>query len=247
MERRQPYKFENIPNGPKPLVLIIEGVDPNFAKYTKNFLQGAEMQVLTASSSEEAFEIIRLQKPEIIIIGEPNTEDINQQELARKVGNLTKAPYILLAEKPNEKDAIYTLETGADDYQPRSTPTDEIAARIRAILRKSPEKKEKIVEAGNLRINLTQGIAWQNDEIARLSKIEWAILKELASNSGRVVQNRQLIRKVWKGDADRDLQDLRVGVARLRHKIEENPGRPKIVYTATGIGYLLRPSASRTH
>jgi two-component system KDP operon response regulator KdpE len=148
---------------------------------------------------------------------------------------------ILLTAKGSTADKAKGLDLGADDYIAKPFHPDELAARVRAVLRRSSGAApgSGILAFDDIEIDLERRMVTKGGELVQLSRTEWLLLQHLAANAGKVVLHTELLTKVWGPEYRDDLQYLRVWVSRVRRKLGAEPGEPGRIKTFQGIGYLL--------
>lgn len=175
--------------------------------------------------------------PSIIIL-DLGLPDIDGHEILKKLREWYSKPVIVLSVRDSEKDIIEALDNGANDYLTKPFRSGELLARIRAALRSATEKNESnILEIGSLSIDLVNHVAKKNDEILKLTSTEFLLLCLLAKNQGRVLTHHYILKEIWGFGYQEQTQYLRVFIAQLRKKIEDNPTKPKLLNTESGIGY----------
>ncbi len=175
--------------------------------------------------------------PSIIIL-DLGLPDINGHEILKKLREWYSKPVIVLSVRDSEKDIITALDNGANDYLTKPFRSGELLARIRAALRSATEKRDSnILEIGSLSIDLVNHSAKKNDEVLKLTSTEFSLLSLLAKNQGRVLTHQYILKEIWGYGYTEQTQYLRVFIAQLRKKIEDNPSKPSILITVSGIGY----------
>ena len=173
-----------------------------------------------------------------LIILDLGLPDIYGIEILKKIREWYKKPIIILSVKSSEEDIINALDNGADDYLTKPFKTGELLARIRVALRHSPGSEvDPILTFGTLTIDLPNHIARKNEEILKLTSTEFSLLALLAKNSGRVLTHQSILKEIWGFGYIGQTQILRVFVAQLRKKIEDDPAKPTLLITESGIGY----------
>jgi two-component system KDP operon response regulator KdpE len=173
-----------------------------------------------------------------IIILDLGLPDIDGIEFLKKIREWYQKPIIILSVRNSEDDIINALDNGANDYLTKPFRTGELLARIRVALRPNPDNEnDPNLTFGKLTIDLTNHIARKNDIILKLTSTEFSLLALLSKNSGRVLTHQTILKEIWGFGYIDQTQILRVFVAQLRKKIEDDPGKPKYLITESGIGY----------
>jgi two-component system KDP operon response regulator KdpE len=164
--------------------------------------------------------------------------DIDGIEILKKLREWYQKPVLVLSVRNSEDDIINALDNGANDYLTKPFKTGELLARIRVALRHSQSNKtEPVLTFGSLNIDLLNHTARKNDEILKLTSTEFSLLALLAKNSGRVLTHQSILKEIWGFGYTEQTQILRVFVAQLRKKIEDDPAKPVLLITESGIGY----------
>jgi two-component system KDP operon response regulator KdpE len=149
-------------------------------------------------------------------------------------------PVLVLSARALESDKIAALDAGADDYLVKPFGTGELLARVRAMLRrlsKSGADAPAEIMFGDVRVDLVLRAVTRNGETLRLTPIEYRLLSYLIANTGKVLTHQQLLRDVWGAASADNHPSLRVFMAHLRQKIEQDPSQPKYLLTEIGVGY----------
>lgn len=177
------------------------------------------------------------QNPSLILL-DLGLPDMDGMEVLTKLREWYSKPVIVLSVRNLEEDIIRALDGGANDYLTKPFRSGELIARIRAAIRLSDEKKEDpVMEFGALQIDLPNHILRKNGEIIKLTGTEFSLLSLLARNHGRVLTHQLILKEIWGHGYLEQTQYLRVFVAQLRKKIEDNPAAPSWLITESGIGY----------
>ena len=174
----------------------------------------------------------------LLIILDLGLPDIDGQELLLKRREWFTKPVIVLSVRNSEEEIIKALESGANDYLTKPFRSGELIARIRAAIRLNLEKKDSpLIEFGSLGIDMINHIVRKEGEIIKLTSTEFSLLALLAKNHGRVLTHQFILKEVWGYGYQEQTQYLRVFIAQLRKKIEDNPSNPVLLITESGIGY----------
>jgi len=180
----------------------------------------------------------------VLIILDLGLPDADGLDILKKLREWYFKPVIILSVRNAEDDIIHALDLGANDYLTKPFRTGELLARIRLAIRQSQTREDKpLLVFGSLTIDLSNHIARKNNEILKLTSTEFSLLVLLARNEGRVMTHTQILKEVWGYGYTEQTQYLRVFVAQLRKKIEDDPSRPKLLLTESGIGYRFAESS----
>jgi two-component system KDP operon response regulator KdpE len=222
-----------------PLVLAVDD-EPGILRLIKLELTPQGFRVLTAEHASEALEIAQEYRPDIALL-DIVMPDMSGLELMRELRERGDLPVILLTAKGSDNDKVRGLEMGADDYLAKPFSPDELSARVRAVLRRAVGSNaiDNIVRIDDVEIDLNHRLVRSGGELISLTRTEWMLMQHLAANAGNVMLNSELLSKVWGPEYRNDLQYLRVWVSRLRHKLEKDPSKPRLIKTFQGIGYML--------
>jgi len=228
-------------NGPGPLVLIVEDETP-MRRFLRTALTARSYRVEEAATAREGIVAITASRPDVVLLdlGLPDADGI---DVTRGLREWTDVPIIVLSARGRESDKVQALDAGADDYLTKPFGVDELLARMRVALRRknrSGAPATSVIEAGPLRVDLEKREVTVGDRAAKLTPIEYRLLVCLARHPGRVLTHGQLVKEVWSGASGVEAHHVRVHMAELRKKIEDDAARPKILITEPGVGYRLR-------
>lgn len=197
--------------------------------------------VITAGDAYSAFELVRTQKPDLILLDIilPGLDGI---EFCRELRKETNVPIIFLTSKSDCTDLIVGLGVGGDDYITKPFIPSELIARVKAHLRRNrvasfPKEQKKLFKYPGLEIDLTGHIVRVNGSPVDLSIKEFELLALLAQNPNRIFHNNQLLDSIWQSKDFTDNRTLMVHISRLRKKIEKDPSNPVYILNVRGIGY----------
>ena len=234
-----------------PLVLVIED-EPQMRRFLGGALRAHEYQVVEAASAREGLAQAAGRNPELVLL-DLGLPDLDGIEVTREIRRSSRTPIIVLSARGQEHDKVTALDLGADDYLTKPFGISELLARIRVALRHSAlppgEDVQPIFQAGEVRVDLVRRQVFLGEVEAHLTPTEYKLLAALIRQAGRVVTHRQLLQEVWGANYADQTHYLRVYMAQLRHKLERDPTRPRLLTTEPGVGYRLReaePGFERT-
>ncbi len=225
----------------KPTVLVADD-DPRLLKLVQRNLELANYRVITVSDGPSVLKHAEAEEPDLYVL-DIMMPGMDGREVCRRLRDFSIAPVLMLTAKDAEEDKVAGLDAGADDYLTKPFGAQELIARVKALMRRSKQYTKEaatpIFTTGPLSVDFGQHQALMDGHPINLTPTEYRILAYLARNAGRVVTQDDLLTKVW-GPAYRDEAHLlRVNIARLRQKVEQEPARPKLILTRPGIGYSL--------
>lgn len=194
-------------------------------------------EILEASSGKEGLVQAATMRPVLIIL-DLGLPDIDGLQVLNKLRDWYQKPIIILSVRNQEEDIIRALDAGANDYLTKPFRTGELLARIRVAIRQNQTVLENpCLTFGNLTLDFTNHIVRKNDEVIKLTATEYSLLTLMAKNEGRVLTHQYILKEVWGQGYTEQTQYLRVFIAQLRKKIEDEPNKPKLLNTESGIGY----------
>ena len=225
--------------GTEPLVLVADD-EPRITKLVSIALKAEGFRVVTANGGEDALTLAEEVRPDIVLL-DIVMPDLDGIEVMQQLREMRPVPVILLTAKGSTSDKAKGLDLGADDYVAKPFHPDELAARVRAVLRRASgvTPMQGIVKFDDIEIDLERRLVTKGGELVALSRTEWLLLQHLATNPGKVVLHPELLSKVWGPEYRDDLQYLRVWISRVRRKLGAKAGEPGRIKTFQGIGYLL--------
>ena len=228
----------------QPLVLVADD-EPRITKLVSIALAAEGFRVICANGGEDALNKAEEVRPDIVVLDivMPGLDGI---EVMRRLRERSPVPVILLSARTSTADKAKGLDLGADDYVAKPFDPDELAARVRAVMRRASgvTPGAGLIRLGEVEIDLERRTVTRRGELVLLSRTEWLLLQHLAANAGKVVLHTELLTKVWGPEYRDDLQYLRVWVSRIRRKLGANAGEPGPIRTFQGIGYLLEVDAA---
>jgi len=201
-------------------------------------LKARGYEVTLAADGRTALEAATKEPPDAVVLdlGLPDLDGVSVIEGLR---GWSKAPILVLSARTGEPDKVVALDAGADDYVTKPFGMDELLARLRAALRRTPGTDEApTIETADFTIDLAaKEVRGSDGEPIRLTPTEWHVLEALARNEGKLVSQVQLLKEVWGPAYEKESNYLRVYMAQLRRKLEPDPPRPRYLITEPGLGY----------
>ena len=224
-------------------ILLVED-EKNICDFISTSLSAQDYRISTAHTGKEALPIITSQCPDLILL-DLGLPDMDGMEIIRQVRTWSSVPIIVLSARTQEQEKVRALDLGADDYLTKPIGTSELLARIRTALRHSNRLDtdsplyKRPFHARGLTIDFEKHLVSVDGKDVHLTQIEFKIISLLAQNSGRVMTYDTIISNIWGPYADDDNSILRVNMAHIRRKLEQNPAEPQYVFTEIGIGYRM--------
>lgn len=217
-------------------ILIIDD-EPQIRKLLEINLESNGYKVIQASSGKEGIIMSASHPPDLILldIGLP---DKSGHEILKELRSWYNKAIIILSVQSSETDIVMALDNGATDYLTKPFRTGELLARIRsAIRRNNTEESKTMARFSDLQIDFAARTVSKNNSMLKLTSTEYNLLSLFAQNEGRVLTHQFLLKEIWGVGFQTDTQYLRVFVASLRKKIEDNPNQPLHIITESGVGY----------
>jgi two-component system KDP operon response regulator KdpE len=200
-------------------------------------LQSNGYSVVEAATAGEGLRLAANHPPDLILL-DLGLPDESGHVVLKKIREWYNKPVIILSVLSCETDIVKALDNGANDYLTKPFRTGELLARIRSALRiSSTEEKPPVLVCNNLKIDLVARTVKKNSEMVKLTSTEYTLLSLFARNEGKVLTHHYLLQQVWGPGYIDQSQYLRVFVAQLRKKIEDDPNNPKFLVTESGVGY----------
>ena len=230
---------------PHPRTLIVED-EADIRRFVRLTLESEGHEVFEAASLQRGLIEAGTRRPDLLVL-DLGLPDGDGTTLIRDLRGWSALPVIVLSARTAEADKIAALDAGADDYLVKPFGAGELMARVRAQLRRSQQQTPSgapVIAFGDVQIDLVRRSVERAGVALHLTPIEYKLLTHLASQPDRVLTHQQLLKAVWgPGHAD-DQHYVRVHMANLRKKIEDNPSMPQHLRTEAGIGYRFVPQSS---
>lgn len=220
----------------KTQLLIIED-EPALRTMLEITLQSNYYAVHLAKKGKDGLIMAENHPPDLILL-DLGLPDIGGQQVLRELRTWFTNPIIIISVQKEEEEIIRALDNGANDYLSKPFRTGELLARIRAALRSViSEDYQPVLQFSGLSINLEERTVKREDELVKLTTTEYNLLLLLAKNEGKVLTHAFLLRTIWGPGFINQAQYLRVFIAQLRKKLENNPNDPTYIITESGVGY----------
>jgi DNA-binding response OmpR family regulator len=233
-------------------ILIIDD-DENLAWAVQKKFESLGFEVLTAADGRQGAELVEKEDPGLVIL-DLNLPDVDGLDICRYLRRHSNVPIVMLTGRAEDNDAVVGLELGADDYITKPFSLNELAARVRAVLRRTSATPmdntpaatpshgvtppPRRLEASDLTMDLQSKRVWLEDREVQLTPTEFRLLQTLMENCGKVVSHAELLKAAW-GYEDSDTHLVEVHIGNLRSKVEARPGRPQRIKTVRGFGYRV--------
>jgi two-component system, OmpR family, KDP operon response regulator KdpE len=216
--------------------------DPAIGRLLRVLLEGERYKVLWRRSGAEGLAEGVESRPDVFIL-ELDLPDGDGLEVLRALRQWSDAPVMILSARAAVQDVVRALDAGANDFMVKPFAPEELAARLRVLLRSEPPACDgPLLVSGALRIDMASREMTVNGIPLMLTATEEAVMLILARHAGKIVPRGHLVNAVWGAPEPRKVHDLQVHVARLRRKLEES-GANNLIQDAEGIGYTLAPAA----
>ncbi len=224
-----------------PIVLLVED-EAEMRRALRPSLRAHGYQLIEAATGREGLAQAAGRNPDVILLdlGLPDGDGL---DVVRELRRMTQTPIIVISARGQERDKVAALDLGADDYLTKPFGVVELQARIRVALRHGTggvAATEPLFAAGGIRVDLERRRVFRDEEEVHLTPTEYRLLATLIRHRGRVLTHRQLLEMVWGPNYVEQTHYLRVYMGQLRHKLEADPARPRLLTTEPAVGYRLR-------
>lgn len=221
-----------------PVILIIDD-EIQIRRLLRLNLEEDNFKTLEAENGINGMQMAASHNPDLIILdlGLPDKDGLT---VLKELREWCKIPIIILSVRNSENDIVSALDSGANDYLTKPFNSGELLARIRAALRvQINEQSSPVYTNGSLEVDLNSRIVRKNGEIIKLTATEYSLLTLFIKNAGKVITHSYILKEVWGKTFSDETQYVRIYMAQLRKKLEDNPNQPKMFTTESGIGYRL--------
>jgi len=222
-----------------PVAALLVDDDARLPGLLKSFLEPQGVDVTTATGGAAALDTLERGTFDVVIL-DVMMPGMDGLETLRRIRAMSSVPVLMLTARGDETDRIVGLELGADDYLPKPFNPRELLARIRALMRRSqPAAAAERLESHGIRVDVSTRQAWRLGVAVVLTALEFDLLVVLMRRRGRVIPRAMLLREAGRGDTVVSERTVDVHVARLRHKLDDDP--PQVIKTVRGVGYVFAP------
>jgi two-component system KDP operon response regulator KdpE len=226
------------PTAAKPVntALVIDD-EPQIRRLLRVTLEANGYTVFDAVNGNDGIVQAAQCRPDIILL-DLGLPDLDGVEVLKRIREWSRVPVIVLSVRDREDDKIAALDAGADDFVTKPFSSGELLARLRTTLRRSqPQSAEAVFRSGNFEVDLAARIVRKNGVEVKLTPTEYSLLRLLVVHAGKVITHRQLLTEVWGPNAIGQTHYLRVHIAHLREKLEDDAAQPKFIITEPAVGY----------
>lgn len=222
-------------------VLVVDD-EPQILRALRINLSVRGYDVITAATGAGALRAAVDKHPDVVVL-DLGLPDIDGLEVLAGLRGWSSTPVIVLSARTDSSEKVRSLDTGADDYVTKPFGMDELLARLRAAVRRatvSVSAAEPIIETAAFTVDLTAKKVTRQGRDVHLTPTEWGVLEMLVRNRGKLVGRRELLREVWGPSYATETHYLRVYLAQLRRKLENDPSHPQHLVTEAGMGYRFQ-------
>lgn len=222
-------------------ILVIDD-EIQIRKLLEISLEANDYKVNFAVNGKDGITMAASLQPDLILL-DLGLPDEDGQDVLVKLRAWYQNPIIILSVKSAEEEIVKALDNGANDYLTKPFRTQELLARIRTALRSTSNSViESVISFGNIAVDFASRVVKVDNEIIKFTATEYNLLTLLIKNDGRVLTHQYILKEIWGQSYSEQTQYLRVFVAQLRKKIEQDPNRPKYIITESGVGYRFNTS-----
>lgn len=222
-------------------ILVIDD-EIQIRKLLEISLEANDYKVNFAVNGKDGITMAASHQPDLILL-DLGLPDEDGQDVLVKLRAWYQNPIIILSVKSGEEEIVKALDNGANDYLTKPFRTQELLARIRTALRSNSNSViESVISFGNIAVDFASRVVKVDNEIIKFTATEYNLLTLLIKNDGRVLTHQYILKEIWGQSYSEQTQYLRVFVAQLRKKIEQDPNRPKYIITESGVGYRFNTS-----
>jgi two-component system KDP operon response regulator KdpE len=230
----------------KSATILVADDEPQIRRVLRATLSAEGYTIVEARDGQEALEKLRGERPDLVLM-DVNMPILDGLEACREIRATSRVPIIMLTVRGAEKDKVRALDAGADDYVVKPFGIQELLARIRVALRRTPAGAAgAVISSKELHLDFAKRIITVRGKPVHLTPKEFDVLREMVAHHDTPISHRRLLQAVWGPDYGDETEYLRVVINQLRKKIEANPAKPKYILTEPWVGYrMVLPSDAR--
>ena len=226
---------------PMTRVLVVDD-EPQIVRALVINLKARKYEVDAAPDGATALQLAAARHPDVVVL-DLGLPDMDGVEVIRGLRGWTRVPILVLSARHSSDEKVEALDAGADDYVTKPFGMDEFLARLRAAVRRGTAASvpdEPVVETSSFTVDLVAKKVTKSDVEVHLTPTEWGMLEMLVRNRGKLVGREELLKEVWGPAYAKETHYLRVYLAQLRRKLEDDPSHPKHLLTEAGMGYRFQ-------
>ena len=222
----------------KPTVLVIDD-EVQIRRLLRACLEANGYQVREAATGQEGIGVAAQHPPEVVLL-DLGLPDMNGLAVLKRLREWSQVPVVVVSVRDREEDKIAALDNGADDYVTKPFSAGELLARLRVAQRHAvPASEVTVFRSGKLEVDLIGRVVKRAGKEVKLTATEYSLLRLFVQYAGKVLTHRQILREVWGPNSVDQTHYLRVYIAHLREKLEDEPSKPTLILTEAGVGYRL--------
>jgi two-component system KDP operon response regulator KdpE len=225
-------------NKVSPSALVIDD-EPQIRRLLRVTLEANGYRVFDAANGNDGLAQAAQRRPDVVLL-DLGLPDMDGVIVLKRLREWSRVPVIVLTVRDREDDKIAALDAGADDYVTKPFSAGELLARLRAGLRHAQEQgADAVFRNGDLEVDLAARAVRKRGQEIKLTPTEYALLRLFVTHAGKVLTHRQILTEVWSPKAGEQTHYLRVHIAHLRGKVEDDPAQPQLIITEPAVGYRL--------
>jgi DNA-binding response OmpR family regulator len=224
---------------PMPEKILVIDDEEATVQLISMLLEKRGFETIKAFRAEEGLRKAYRHQPDLVLL-DIMMPDMDGWDVCKRLREMSDVPIVFLSARSDVKDVVKGLEMGADDYVTKPYDNDELVARVRAHLRRSPRpnmSEELVFDDGDFRINFMNREVWVRNELVHLTPKEFNLLAVLVRDAGRVVTRQELVTQAWGEEYSDAIDSLKLYIHYLRQKLEKNAQQPEYIITSRGVGY----------
>ena len=221
-------------------ILIVDD-DKDLSFIISEILKKYSFIPTAAYSAEMAYDLLEKNTYNIVIL-DINLPDSSGFEICKEIRKMSKVPIIFASARSSVTDKVDGLDMGGDFYLSKPYTLKELVATVNALVRRCYGSEDRVIEFGNIKINIDSRTVYRNNQLVQLSLKEFDLLSYMAQNQNKALKKETLLSEVWGAFSTVELQTLTVHIRWLREKLEDDPANPKYIKTVRSVGYMLEIS-----